>query len=340
VTSSSNPISARLRARKQAISDTWETAVRRQIPSLRPLDSHALCDHLPEVLESLARWVEGDADAAKGFDALAEGHAVQRLGYGIDLETLTQEYSLLRSVLIRDCLEAAIEESSREAIARLNEGLDEAIVQAVRRYARGREEVRDRFIGILAHDLRNPLNTIAMASGRLLVGDNLDERITRAASMIVRSTDRMARMIDQVIHAAREHLGGGIPIALSAVDLGELCAEAVDELVAGNRDVGRSTRILGSRSRDPGDVEPDRQRVAARTRPGAGDRGRSGGSPERHHDGIECRASSDEGGDLHDVRSVPCDLRTPRRTGPRTVHRARDRSRTWSAHRHRRRARQ
>jgi hypothetical protein len=56
--SGANRISERLRERKQAISDKWETAVRQEMPQLRPLDSHALCDHLPELLESLARWVE------------------------------------------------------------------------------------------------------------------------------------------------------------------------------------------------------------------------------------------------------------------------------------------
>lgn len=231
-----NPISDRLRARKQAISDKWELRVREDVPALRPLDSSALCDHLAELLEALARWVEGDSAGAKGgFDALAEGHAVQRLGYGYDLATLTHEYSLLRSVLIRDCLATAIEDASREALARLNEGLDEAILQAVRRYARGRDEVRDRFIGILAHDLRNPLNTIAIAADRLLLqSQGADARIGRVASTIARSTDRMGRMIEQVIQVAREHLGGGIPVTLTPGDLGEICREAVDELVTGH----------------------------------------------------------------------------------------------------------
>jgi signal transduction histidine kinase len=230
----------------QRITDTWETAVRRDLPALQSLDSHALCDHLPEVLEALARWVEGDVAGAKaGFDALAEGHAVQRLGYGIDLATLTQEYALLRSILIRDCLGPAIDDASREALARLDEGLDEAILEAVRRYAKGRDDVRDRFISILVHDLRNPLNTIAMAAGRLLVGtEGSDERIQRSASIIVRATDRMARMIEQVVQVAREHLGGGIPLTLAPGDLGELCQDALDELAAGHpsRDLSIETR--------------------------------------------------------------------------------------------------
>lgn len=251
-------ISARIRERKQIISDTWETRVRDEIPGLRSLDSHALCDHLPELLEALARWVEGDhAGAQPGFDALAEGHAIQRLGYGVDLQTLTHEYALLRSVLVRDCLDVALDGASRDAFARLDEGLDEAILQSVRRYARGRDDVRDRFISILAHDLRNPLNTIAIAASRLLVGsEDVDGRVNRSASVIVRATDRMVRMIEQVIQVAREHLGGGIPLTLGATNLGEICQEALDELVAGHP--GRDLSIETS-----GDLEGffDRDRV-------------------------------------------------------------------------------
>ena len=236
-----SPISERLREHKQAISDKWEVAVRAELAPLRALDNPALCDHLPELLEALALWVDGDAAAAKpGFDALADGHAVQRLGYGIDLTTLTREYALLRSVLIRSCLASAIDESTHEALARLNEGLDEAILGAVRRYMRGRDQLRDRFIGILAHDLRNPLNTISVAAGHVLMAsEGVDSRLHEIGGMIARSTDRMSRMINDIIELAREHLGGGIPLELEPGDLGDICREAVGELVAGhpNRNV-------------------------------------------------------------------------------------------------------
>ncbi len=248
-------ISERIRSRKQAISDTWAVAVRDRIPALRRLDAHALCDHLPEFLEALALWVEGKKEAARpGFEALADGHAVQRLGYGIGLEALTREYALLRNVLIRDCLQFGIENQAHDALVRLDEGIDEAVLGAVRRYARQRDSVRDRFIGILAHDLRNPLNAIAIAAGRLVMTEPSDVA-HKTGALILRSANRMTRMIKDVLEFAREHLGGGIPISLSATNLGELAREAVDELSAANP--RRDLRIELSGNLD-GFWDPDR----------------------------------------------------------------------------------
>jgi signal transduction histidine kinase len=222
-----NPISTQLRNRRQAISDTWESRIRAELPKLRVFDGHALCDHLPELLEALARWVEGDFEEARpGLEALADGHAIQRLGYGVDLETLTREYALLRSTLVRECIELAIERSSAEHLARLDEALDIAILGAVRRYTSGRDQIRDRFIGILAHDLRNPLHAIAMATEHLLETGNQPPAI----HAISRSAGRMNRMIEDVILLAREHLGAGIPLVLTRTNLGDLCREALDEL--------------------------------------------------------------------------------------------------------------
>lgn len=227
-----NPISNQLRARKQAISDSWESRVRLELPRLRGLDSNALCDHLPELLEALARWIEGELEQARpGLEALADGHAIQRLGYGIDLETLTHEYALLRRTLIGECIALAIETASSEHLARLDEALDLAILGAVRRYTSKRDLIRDRFIGILAHDLRNLLNTISIATEALL-DDGEDSRLRT----IERSADRMSRMIEDVITLAREHLGAGIPLVLKRADLGALCRDAADELAAGHPD--------------------------------------------------------------------------------------------------------
>ncbi len=224
-------LSRHLRASKQEIEDTWERQVRSGLPALDHLDRSALVDHLPEFINGLSSWVEGDQDRAKtGFDALAQGHAVQRLGYGIDLETLTREYALLRSTLLRIALRIPHIEELREQVVRLDEGMDEAIIRAIQRYMEARDRARDRFIGILAHDLRTPLHAISMAASRLVIATPSDDKLVRTGNLILRSTERMGRMIHDVIEFARAHLGGGIPVALSRCDLGELCTEVVEEV--------------------------------------------------------------------------------------------------------------
>src|SRR4051812_35056633 len=97
-----DPVAHHVREHKQPVVDAYEREIARELPDVAALDRSAVLNHLPEFLDGLALWIEGDTRAARvGFEALADGHAIQRLGYGIDLRSLTREYALLRSVILR-----------------------------------------------------------------------------------------------------------------------------------------------------------------------------------------------------------------------------------------------
>jgi len=84
------------------------------------------------------------------------------------------------------------------------------------------------FIGVLGHDLRNPLNAIAMAA-RLL-----KKKIGRADPKVVdrisSSAERMSNMVDQLLDLTRQRLAGGITIEKKEGDLSEIVSAVVDEL--------------------------------------------------------------------------------------------------------------
>lgn len=92
-------------------------------------------------------------------------------------------------------------------------------------------ELRERFIGILGHDLRNPLNTIAV-SAAVLDFTNFDERQRQALQRVSSATRRMARMIDDLLDFTRARLGGGFPIDLDTCDLASLCRQVADDVMA------------------------------------------------------------------------------------------------------------
>lgn len=220
-------VGARIRERQAEIVKRWVATAPVAAPSLATLDRASLIDHLPEFLDGLASWVEGDTETARrGFAALVDGHAMQRLGAGIDLSALTREYALLRSILLRE-----LEDLSGSDITRLNEGMDEAIYEAVRRYSARRDVVRDRFVGILGHDLRSPLHSITMVASHMAAGRVLEkEAQLEIGTLVQRTAYRMNRMIEDLLAFTRVQLGGQIPIALTEGDLGNLCAEAFEEL--------------------------------------------------------------------------------------------------------------
>ena len=57
-------------------------------------------------------------------------------------------------------------------IATMNAALDTAIADAVDQYAIDQGKAREMFIGMLGHDLRDPLNTIAFSAGCYPTVDN------------------------------------------------------------------------------------------------------------------------------------------------------------------------
>lgn len=89
------------------------------------------------------------------------------------------------------------------------------------------DEARDRFIGILGHDLRTPLGAILMGAGLL---DDLSESQTDVVARITRSAQRMEAMIRDVLDFARGRLGGGIPVTSTTCNLGLVCTDVVAEI--------------------------------------------------------------------------------------------------------------
>lgn len=69
--------------------------------------------------------------------------------------------------------------------------------------------LRDQFIGILGHDLKNPIATIRM-SADILIKFSKEELAQRQATMIKSTSFRMEALIDNILDFARGHLGDGI----------------------------------------------------------------------------------------------------------------------------------
>lgn len=95
--------------------------------------------------------------------------------------------------------------------------------------------LREQFIAVLGHDLRNPL--AAVSSGvRLLQRDPTKEKADRIAAMMQESVLRMSGMIENVLDFARGRLGGGINLQRGPADLEALLHQVVDELRAARPD--------------------------------------------------------------------------------------------------------
>jgi PAS domain S-box-containing protein len=93
--------------------------------------------------------------------------------------------------------------------------------------------ISEMFVGILSHDLRNPLSAI-LGGANLLTHDTPDEKSARILARVVSSGERMGRMIDQLLDFTRARLGEGIPLRREPMDLTQLAQEVVDEAKVGS----------------------------------------------------------------------------------------------------------
>jgi signal transduction histidine kinase len=102
------------------------------------------------------------------------------------------------------------------------------LLEEQRQLLRQADHMREMFIGSLGHDLRNPLYGIIM-SAQVVIDRTTDAAIGDAAQRILRNSDRMVRMIDQLLDASRFRVGGGIMLSLATVDLEELTKRILTE---------------------------------------------------------------------------------------------------------------
>jgi sigma-B regulation protein RsbU (phosphoserine phosphatase) len=90
-------------------------------------------------------------------------------------------------------------------------------------------ELREQFIAVLGHDLRNPLASVS-AGIRLIQNTRLEERVEGIVITMQKSVVRMTSMIDNILDFARGRLGGGITLTLSTQPLEPALQQVVDEL--------------------------------------------------------------------------------------------------------------
>jgi signal transduction histidine kinase len=89
--------------------------------------------------------------------------------------------------------------------------------------------LRDQFIAILGHDLRNPLAAVQMGAG-VLARTPANASVARVARVIQSSALRMAALIENVLDFARGQLGAGLSLNREAVtEMGTMLEEIVAE---------------------------------------------------------------------------------------------------------------
>jgi len=232
------------------IVDEWAEFAQKRIPAAQDLSPEELRDHSKLLLEEIAKDMEtpqsGDEQHQKSrgnrpgnapeITDAARRDADQRFRQGFPLDAVVAEYRALRASVIRRWTDAfpvrGFDTDTVRQLTRFHEAMDQAIGESIAWYVDRVGESRNLMLGVLGHDLRNPLGAVRNSAEYLLRSGGLTGAQTKAAVRIQSSTDRMRGMVDDLLDFTRAQLGGGLPVEPRSVHLGQLARHVVDELDA------------------------------------------------------------------------------------------------------------
>lgn len=185
------------------------TFARTLMPAGADMTERELRDHAEDLLTAIvvdmgtSQSMEEQSNKSKGWGtaqamaASGELHADARMHHGFSLTSLLAEFHALRASVRR--LYEVSGASDLAGVRRFNESVDEALMVSTTRYTERMDHLRHQFIGILGHDLRNPLAAITTGASLLALpeakpwaaiaqgastGSTLDPKLLRVAGCV------------------------------------------------------------------------------------------------------------------------------------------------------------
>jgi signal transduction histidine kinase len=233
-----------IRANPDDIERAWEDFARNPTGFAAELNDSVLRDDLRAILTAMADDMDTTQSSmeqqakSKGLgprggalDLITAAHANARMGSGFNLEHAISEYRALRSSIIFLWMRSAPknEDIQLSEVTRFNESVDQVIAEVVRRFASNNEALNDRFVGALSHEIRNPLNAIALVT-EVLDKSPLEPPQRNNVARIHKNVESIRRMIDDLTILVRSRMNVGLPLAKESADLDAITKETLEAI--------------------------------------------------------------------------------------------------------------
>ncbi|MGB3774017.1 MAG: HAMP domain-containing sensor histidine kinase [Leeuwenhoekiella sp.] len=214
----------------------WEEVVKEKVPASALTNSLILYDHLPSLLEDIAdiliRTKDGDnlADDDRFIEIINNSvyhgrHRASTLEYTI--EQVMHEYIIFHKVLTEELVE---KEYFDDALANiLKEIIEMAMLKSVESFSSAIQEMQEKLIGTLAHDIRNPL-AAAKLSLEMMSQDTDAAKFARMRDITSRSLKKAINLIEGLMDAITVRAGEGITLNFEKLNVVQpvswVCVEA------------------------------------------------------------------------------------------------------------------
>lgn len=232
-----------LRSHAEQILLAWDEFAATVEHEGRSMDQKGLRDHAAQILSTIADDLdapqspaqqiaksrgEGDRTAGTG-DTAAETHADTRMVAGFGIDAMITEYRALRASVLRLWAHSSGQPSDAnglQQLTRFNEAIDQAITESVARYTEQVDRSTNLFMGMLAHDIRNPLGTIRLATELATRSGQLS---AASAQPIVNAARRIQGIVELIVDFSRAQSSVVMPISVRPGELAGIFENVVNE---------------------------------------------------------------------------------------------------------------
>lgn len=235
---------------KDEITQEWISYAQNNINHAYEMNLEEVTDHVREILDRIVEDMEssqtddqqeskskGNKELSSKDREVGTAHGEQRVGFGFDFMQLSSEFRALRASVLRLWAQKSRKEDWKtdfHDMIRFNEAIDEIWMVSLDRFQTKLEESKNLFLGILGHDLRNPIATVKGANAILNLSKERTEKEKKILDLSNSSIKRMTELIDNLLELTELKLGSGMTMKKSTYDLQERLRDIVHELQLGH----------------------------------------------------------------------------------------------------------
>lgn len=239
-----------------AIIAQWAARAREEQPTAKRVHHDVVVNHLPGFLAKLGRALARDGDASDAPRRAAGDHGDQRWDTGWSIGEVVRDYQLLR-VVLTEHLEAALGRPLKtpEVLA-LNVAIDDAIGAAVAAFAASqttpgtavnttRGEAMGlllNVLGVVGHELRNPLAPLANSLEILRAAGADPAMVERTRQMMARQVQVLGRLVEDLMDLPRL-ARGKMSLVRARLDLARLVRTCAEDRRAGLEAAGLALAV-------------------------------------------------------------------------------------------------
>ncbi|WKN43288.1 sensor histidine kinase [Tunicatimonas pelagia] len=210
---------------QQHIMDTWQETVERLITASRNANKLALYDHLPDMIRDIADILirfHGSEDMPQDekyqeIVANSSEHGRHRsTSEGYTVDQIMHEYIIFHRTLTNTL--RAHNTYNTDVADLLKYIIETAMLQSVAAFNNSLQQMQEKLMGTLAHDLRNPLSTtyslLDLISDKR-TGDNFE----MLRLMAVRSVQKALKLTEQLLDSVTLRAGEGMMLTFAETDI-------------------------------------------------------------------------------------------------------------------------